>query len=430
MIENIYQEYKKTWQVTTDSRKVTKGSIFFALKGENHDGNTYAAMAIDNGAALAVIDNPAYLCDRCILVENSLFTLQLLANYHRKKLNTKIIAITGSNGKTTTKELLYTVLSKKFTTKATVGNFNNHIGVPLTLLSLSPDIEFAIVEMGANHPKDIAQLCEIAQPDYGIITNIGRAHLGGFGGFEGVKQAKGELFEYLSLHEGTVFFNPKNHILVELVDKHKVKNAIPYNEYIQNFSVHSDSTNPYLELSLLDKSGLAITIQTKLVGSYNSENVLAAYAVGKYFGLDSESIKNAIEEYYPSNNRSQLIKTKSNTVIMDAYNANPSSMEQALMNFSKIERSNKVAILGEMLELGEYSHIEHKKIADLAFSQQLSAIYLVGSEYEFSKSMANVKFFLTVDECLEYLKKEQIEGAMILLKGSRGVRLEKLLDVL
>lgn len=427
MIEYIYKHYTGTFHVTIDSRNVKAGSIFFALKGENNDGNAFAADALKNGAALAIIDNPNYLTKGCVLVDNALQTLQKLANFHRQRLNANIFAITGSNGKTTTKELLFGVLSKKYKTMATIGNLNNHIGVPLTLLSLKPEVEFAIVEMGANHPGDIEELCRIAEPDFGLITNIGKAHLGGFGGFEGVKKTKGELYKYLVSKKGTIFYNHQNSMLVDLLYRFKANNAIPFSNFIDNCIVDESSTNFFLSLIIKEK-GNKVAIQTNLVGNYNVENVMAAYTVGRYFGVDINSIIDAIEKYVPSNNRSQLIKTQTNTVIMDAYNANPSSMEQALKNFGKLSSPCKVVILGEMLELGEYSVDEHKKIVELACKMNFDKIILVG------KGFANLNkkyhYFDSALECVDYLKHNPLINATLLVKGSRGVKLEQLINVL
>ncbi|MEW5845312.1 MAG: UDP-N-acetylmuramoyl-tripeptide--D-alanyl-D-alanine ligase [Bacteroidota bacterium] len=427
MIEYIYKHYTSSFHVTIDSRDVKAGSIFFALKGENNDGNAFAADALKNGAALAVIDNANYLAKGCVLVDNSLQVLQKLANFHRQRLNAKILAITGSNGKTTTKELLFVVLSKKYRTKATVGNLNNHIGVPLTLLSLTPEVEFAIVEMGANHPGDIDELCQIAEPDFGLITNIGRAHLGGFGGFEGVKNTKGELYKYLVSKGGAIFYNHQNPILIDLLNRYQAQNTIPYSNFVDDCIIDETNTNPFLSLSIKEKEK-KVRIQTNLVGNYNVENVMAAYAVGRYFGVDINSIIDAFEKYVPSNNRSQLIKTQNNTVIMDAYNANPSSMEHALKNFGKLNSPSKVVILGEMLELGEYSADEHKKIMALASSMNFDKIILVGKGFADFKDHSH--YFDTVQECIDYLRGNPLTNSTVLVKGSRGVKLEQVINVL
>ncbi len=427
MIESIYKEYCKSWRVTTDSRNVAAGSIFFALKGNNFDGNAFAKTAIENGASLAVIDNPKYQQEGCVLVRDTLEAIQQLANLHRKNLNTRIIAITGSNGKTTTKELIHAVLSKKYKTHATIGNLNNHIGVPLTLLSLTPDVEMAIVEMGANHPGDIDLLCRIAEPDYGLITNIGKAHLGGFGSFDGVISTKGELFRYLIAANKQIFYNDQNLVIRNMLDRYNAMNVIPYTSYAPSYIINQNNQTPFLRITLIENNN-NLELQTNLVGSYNAENILAAYTVGRYFGVSKELVKEAIESYTPSNNRSQLVNTSRNTVIMDAYNANPSSMEQALKNFAQLNFSKKVAILGEMLELGDYSEGEHRKIVHLALSINLSQLILVGKGYETSKHDA--LYFDNVDLCLEYLRSELLSDATILLKGSRGVKLERLMEVL
>lgn len=429
MIEKIYKYYSKTYSVSIDSRKVKPGDVFFALKGENSDGNKFAKNALQNGAIAAVIDNPEYLSDGCILVDNSLKTLQKLANYHRNTLRAKVLAITGSNGKTTTKELIKAVTSKKYKVKATDGNLNNHIGVPLTLLSITPDIDIAIVEMGANGVNDIAELCDIAQPNYGIITNIGRAHLGGFGGFEGVKKAKGQLYRYLAENDGVVFFNDKNIILRELIDIYKPSNPVPYSKFINNAIVSYDSDKLFINVKI-QEGDAELLVKTNLVGDYNLENILSAYVIGRYFNIEPCQINGAIEEYVPNNKRSQLIKTEKNTVILDAYNANPTSMMHALQNFKSLEVKNKVAIIGEMLELGEYSNQEHSKIVKLLSELNLDSILLVGDGFSKVNLPVNAKYFADVYQCLSYLKESPLKDKFILVKGSRGVKLEEILSLL
>ncbi len=429
-LESIYQLYLSNPAISTDSRSVHEGSIFFALKGETFDGNKFAKNAIKSGAIAAIVDDPEIKESGCIYVKSVLETLQNLSTLHRRALDTKVLAITGSNGKTTTKELVSSVLSKKYRVYATKGNLNNHIGVPLTLLSLTKDIDIAIVEMGANHPGEIKKLTSIAEPNYGIITNIGRAHLEGFGSFDGVKQTKGELYHYLSQNNGSVFYNSDNEHLKDLIATFKLNDrAIAYGLGLEEVSIESSESNPYLCLKVkLTGANSYQRIQTSLVGNYNYENVLAAITVGHYMSVPIEQIKDAIESYNPSNSRSQLVKTAKNTVILDAYNANPSSMEVALKNFVSNWNENKVAIIGEMLELGDYSEIEHKRVAELVKSLGFSLVILIGKNFE-QESMGCL-FFKDSELCSQYLIEHPIQNAFILLKGSRGVKLEKVMEKL
>lgn len=429
-IEDIYQLYAKYPVVTTDSRTVIKDSIFFALKGDAFDGNKFAISAIENGCIAAIVDDPNVQHERCFLVENVLSTLQSLANIHRIVLGVRVIAITGSNGKTTTKELINAVLSKKYKVFATKGNLNNHIGVPLTLLSLTKDIEIAIVEMGANHPGEIKHLSSIAEPDYGIITNIGKAHLEGFGSFEGVKNTKGELYQKMAEKNGCIFYNPENSILDELIRKYRLfDQAIPYGYGFESVSIGRSNEKSFLCLTVkIPNENSSISIETSLVGNYNYENVLAAITVGYYLGVPIDLIKSAIELYQPSNSRSQLVKTIKNEVILDAYNANPSSMEVAIKNFASLSNSNKVLIVGEMLELGEYSLEEHKRIADLIKSIGFSKSIFIGRGFE--NESRGFLFFMDSEACSKYLIENPIQSALILLKGSRGVKLEKIMEQL
>lgn len=428
MIEKLYQHFIENPFVTTDSRNVPKGSIFFALKGDNFDGNKFAKSAIDSGASLAVIDNPDYLSEDCFLVDDVLKVLQDLANYHRRKLGINIIGITGSNGKTTTKELLAAVLSMKYNVYATKGNLNNHIGVPLTLLSLSSKNDMAIVEMGANHPGDIKELAEIAEPNFGLITNIGRAHLGGFGSFEGVINTKSELYGFIEKNGDKVFYNQSNPILSELITRyHLSKKSIAYASVCNLQEIIHQDGNPLLSVKV-EIEGVALNIQSNLVGDYNAENLLAAITIGRYFGVDSASIIRAIENYIPTNNRSQFIKTGKNTVIMDAYNANPSSMDAAIRNFAATSFMNKKVIIGEMLELGDYSNDEHNRIVELLEALNFKDVILVGDG--FRGVSRQYLFFANSDECLAYIKDNSFENCTILLKGSRGVKLERLMELL
>jgi UDP-N-acetylmuramoyl-tripeptide--D-alanyl-D-alanine ligase len=427
-LERIYQLFVQNPSITTDSRQVQKGSIFFALKGDTFDGNKFALEAIRQGCVAAIVDDPIIRDEHCIYVDNVLMTLQIISNIHRRSLGVKVLAITGTNGKTTTKELISVVLSQQYRVFATKGNFNNHIGVPLTLLSLTKDVELAIVEMGANHPGEIQHLSSIAEPDYGIITNIGKAHLEGFGSFEGVKQTKGELYHFIAERHGSVFFNPNNTILVDLIENNKLKDhSIPYGYGLEEMEIESSRSSQFLclRIRLIDNDNFQ-WIQTKLVGNYNYENVQAAITVGLYMGIKFELIKDAIENYVPSNSRSQLVKTIRNTVILDAYNANPSSMEVAIRNFASIESRNKVLILGEMLELGDHSAMEHKKIADIVKSYAFNLLIFIGKG--FKNEADKCLFFDDSESCAKYLADHSIENALVLLKGSRGVKLEKLME--
>lgn len=429
MLEELYQHYLNHGSVTTDSRVIAEGTIFFGLKGDKFDGNQFAAQALKKGASLAVIDNPTFMTDGCMLVDNTLKTLQELAAYHRKQLKSKVIGITGTNGKTTTKELIHSVLSKKYHAFATRGNLNNQIGVPLTLLSLTPDVEVAIVEMGASHPGDIAELASIAAPDIGIITNIGKAHLEGFGSYEGVVRTKGELYEYIARHGGLIIYNDQNEVLKQLALKIGVANKLEYSSYCKSIQAVTQLDTPFLSV-IVEMAGIGkpITLKTKLVGNYNVENIEAAIAVGLHFGVEPELIKNAIEGYVPSNSRSQLIQTQHNTVIMDAYNANPTSMEAAVRNFTSLMSPNKIIILGEMLELGSYAEKEHEKVVHLLELLGVKQVFLIGQN--FSGLSSSYGWFADAKACAEYFRSHNVTNATILLKGSRGVGLERLLDVL
>lgn len=427
-IEAIYSIYQKHPVVTTDSRNIPSGSIFFALKGETFNGNKFALDALNQGAAHAVVDEEEYaLDDRFFLVENSLKCLQNLANLHRKKLGIPIVAITGTNGKTTTKELIAAVLEKKYNVSYTQGNLNNHIGVPLTLLAMNRNTEIGIVEMGANHPGEIAALSTIADPDYGIITNIGKAHLEGFGSFEGVIRTKSELYNYLKSKNGKCFINADNTLLIKQAEGlDQIKYGLSTDYFLAGEIAASD--NYLVAKALFDKGWLFL--KTKLVGEYNFENLLAAACVGKYFEVDPLLIQQALAEYTPSNNRSQLIKTDRNTIIMDAYNANPTSMMAALSNFSKVKNDQKTLILGDMLELGEVSEDEHQKIVDFIDSQEFAEVFMVGPEFEKTTSMKEKKKFEHVELLSNYLKTQPIENKLVLIKGSRGIHLEKVLPLL
>lgn len=427
-LEKIYQIFLENPLAITDSRHVQKGSVFFALKGDNFDGNRFAIDAVNQGCVAAIVDDSQIVDDRCIYVENVLETFQNLSTIHRKSLGVKVLAVTGSNGKTTTKELISSVLSKKHNIYATKGNLNNHIGVPLTLLSLTKEVDIAVVEMGANHPGEIKQLSNIAMPDYGIITNIGRAHLEGFGSFEGVKQTKGELYQYIAEHKGYVFYNPNNEHLNDIIIQYNLRDhAIPYCKGLDEISVDTSIPSPYLCIKVKSvENSEPFKIQTSLVGSYNFENVLAAITVGQYMGIPLELIKEALEEYTPSNSRSQLVKTNYNTVILDAYNANPSSMEVSIRNFSSYNDNQKVAIIGEMLELGDYVEEEHKRVAELVKSSGFYLAIFVGKG--FKNEAKDYLYFPDSESCAQYLEVHPIHNSLILLKGSRGVKLERVME--
>lgn len=443
-IISIYNKFKECGSVTTDSRTLKGGEMFFALKGENFDGNEYAMKALEAGAAYAVVNRDSSVAatddPRLIKVDDTLKTLQELARWHRSMtiVNGKpltVIALTGTNGKTTTKELIRAVLSARYNVTATEGNLNNSIGVPLTLLKINKDTQLAVVEMGASHPGDIKELVDIALPDYGLITNVGKAHLLGFGSFEGVMNTKGELYDYLRRTSDKVFINVDNPHLCRMASERNLQSdperpyslLIPYGVDYQKAKVlSSDAEHPFLRIELDGK-----TIRTNLVGSYNADNVMAALAVGQYFGVSFEDAVNAIASYVPSNNRSQMTKTERNTLIVDAYNANPTSMAAALENFSNVSADNRIAMLGDMLELGEDSAAEHKAVIESALSRGFSKVFFVGNEFSaVSLASDEAVFFQTSDELAEYLKSNPVQGATVLIKGSRGTRMEKVIPVL
>ena len=419
-IETLYDIYLAHPYISTDTRTIREGSLFFALKGETFDGNDYARSALDNGASFAIVDNPSLAgSEKLLLVKNALEALQELASYHRQKLGIPILAITGSNGKTTTKELLSRVLSKKFNISVTKGNLNNHIGVPLTLLSMAPDTEFGIVEMGANHQGEIKLLCSIAKPNYGIITNIGRSHLEGFGGPEGVIKGKGELFDYLDQNHGTAFYPSSDSTISEMAESRSCMTRISYDPALLKNS-ESDS-------NLLTVKFRESIIYTHLTGAYNKYNIAAALAIGEYFKVKAQDIIHAIESYIPENSRSQRIVTKNNILIKDCYNANPSSMAAAIDSFADGEESgyDKVLILGEMRELGDYSTEEHSAILNKISQAGISEAYLVGKSFSNVNKNLNFHCYDTVEELCSYLSGHALEGKFILLKGSRGIQLEK-----
>lgn len=454
-IVEIYSRFKECGCVTTDTRTLKGGEMFFALKGENFDGNEYAMKALELGAAYAVVNasSAAGSSDdpRLIKVEDTLATLQELARWHRsmtfvdgKPLT--VIALTGTNGKTTTKELIREVLSKRYRITATEGNLNNSIGVPLTLLKINSDTQIAVIEMGASHPGDIRELVNIALPNFGLITNVGKAHLLGFGSFEGVKQTKGELYDYLRRTADKIFLNVDNPHLCAMAAERSMQHdserpdcslVIPYGlGYAHAQVLPSSPENPFLRIAVPVAEGESVTIATNLVGSYNADNVMAAIAVGCHFGVSFDEAVGAIEAYVPSNNRSQMTRTSRNTLIVDAYNANPTSMEAALGNFATVESDQKIAALGDMLELGDESLAEHVRIAAMALDLGLQRVCFVGTE--FAKALATfedlpadkVISFDTSAELADWFTANPCQGSVILIKGSRGTRMEKVIAVL
>ena len=445
-IISIYNKFKECGVVTTDTRTLKGGEMFFALKGENFDGNEYALKALELGARYAVVNKSAAVAasddSRLVKVDDTLKTLQELARWHRsmtivdgKPLT--VIALTGTNGKTTTKELIREVLSVKYRVTATEGNLNNSIGVPLTLLRINSETQLAVVEMGASHPGDIKELVEIALPNYGLITNVGKAHLLGFGSFEGVKKTKGELYDYLRRTADKVFINVDNPHLCQMASERNLQSdperpyslLLPYGlDYQGGVVLFSDEKHPFLRILCG-----GVLINTNLVGSYNADNVMAAIAVGVHFGVSFEDAVKAIEAYVPSNNRSQMTKTENNTLIVDAYNANPTSMAAALENFSNVSAKCRIAMLGDMLELGEDSAAEHKTVVESALSRTFCKVFFVGKEFGAVSSVADgssAMFFNTSDELAEYLRANPVKDATVLIKGSRGTRMEKVIPVL
>lgn len=433
-IPQLYELFVGCGQkITTDTRKIEKGSIFFALKGENFDANTFVATAIEQGCAYAVTDNVNYANGTTILiVKEVLDTLQQLAKYHRTQLAIPVIGITGSNGKTTNKELIHAVLSQAYKVYATKGNLNNHIGVPLTLLSVTKEHDMAIVEMGANHQGEIELLSSLADPDYGVITNIGKAHMEGFGGIEGIKKGKSELYRHLRNKNGLVFINGKDDVLMELA---KGLELYTYGEG-ETFDVHGTllTNSEYVELKWNTKHHLTARqplVKTHMFGHYNFINMLCAAAIGTYFKVSEAAINEALASYSPEMNRSQVVKTTHNTLILDAYNANPTSMALAITNFANQHFTNKLLILGDMLELGDYSHEEHQHILEKSSALNLQDIWLVGELfYKFRNDYPAYLFFKNTAEVQVHLKNNLVEGNTVLIKGSRGIRLEGLVNLL
>jgi len=423
-IEQLYQIYKQYPSIQTDTRKLKQGDLFIALKGANFNGNEFAEKALEQGAAFAVVDEEKYYTqpEKMMLVGDALVVLQQLALHHRKQLGIPFIAITGTNGKTTTKELVNAALSSNYKTYATVGNLNNHIGVPLTILSIKEDVEIAVIEMGANHQHEIASYCTIALPTHGIITNIGKAHLEGFGGEEGVKKAKGELYDYLRAHNGTVFVCNDYDYLVEM--SKGIPHIVTYGQKEADYTGHPVADKAFLEVAITGDSHVG-NIQTNLVGAYNFPNVMAAVTVASHFKVPSEKIAPAIAAYVPSNNRSQVIEQGSNTIIMDAYNANPSSMKAALDNFAGLQAPKKVLLLGAMMELGEDSVKEHQILADNLLKHHWDAVVLVGGD--FAKIDHPYIFLPDALEAKKWLASQQFTNTYILIKGSRSTGMERVI---
>lgn len=422
----LYQKYLEAGKVSTDTRQITPGSVFFALKGPSFDGNQFAEEALAKGARYAVVDDARFAAHpKCLLVENALTALQDLARHHRSRLTIPIIGLTGSNGKTTSKELVAAVLSSTFRTFATRGNLNNHIGVPVTVLSIGPDVEMAVIEMGANHVGEIAFLCSISNPTHGFITNIGKAHIGTFGGFENIIRGKSELYQHLLTNDGIVFINSQNPILFNMAKRFKKPLLYP-------------SKGDYYHCERIDQGHfLALTaengerIQTQITGSYNFENVAVALAIGKYFGVDAAKAHRAVAAYVPGNMRSQIIQKGSNTIILDAYNANPTSMEAALENLSRMPEKRKVAILGDMYELEDDSEKEHGRMGAILAEKGITEAYLCGPLMAVAMStFPSGRFFSSRDELISELKRNPISNAVILVKASRGMAMEKVVEYL
>ena len=423
-INSIYQLFLKCRGVSTDSRKLESGNLYVSLKGPNFNGNIFAKEALDKGASYAIVDEKEYaINDSYILVDDCLDTLQELATHHRRNSKAKILALTGSNGKTTSKELIYSVLKSKLNTIATTGNLNNHIGVPLTLLSIQAETQIAIVEMGANHLREIEMLCNMAEPDYGYITNFGKAHLEGFINLQGVIKGKSELYKYLMGKSGLIFINNKDPKQIEITNNYSNKFTFGETESNANYSVKT--VNPKISMSIED-----VTINTNLFGEYNVENIASAICIGKYFGLSNLEIKKGVESYIPNNNRSQILEKGSNKIILDAYNANPTSMKLTLANFNEMDEKNKIVFVGDMYELGENSHEMHQDIVETIEKMNFDQSYLLGDLFSKTKFSSKIKAFSTLEDLNNSVKLKEISNATILIKGSRGMQLEKILDFL
>ncbi|MCS6795282.1 MAG: UDP-N-acetylmuramoyl-tripeptide--D-alanyl-D-alanine ligase [Raineya sp.] len=430
-LDELYQLYLKTPKVSTDTRKIEAGSLFFALKGANFNGNAFAQEALQKGAEYAIIDEPAYQTnERCILVKDVLKALQQLAQLHRKNLNIPVIAIGGSNGKTTTKELVASVLAKKYTTFATQGNLNNHIGVPLTILSIPQNTEIAVIELGANHIGETAFLCQIAQPNFGVITNIGLDHLEGFGSKEGVMKANGELYKYLQKHKGIIFLNTNEKELVELAQTYKLTKKRIFTYPNEKDYLHCKLAQTDFFVAYETEQGNFV--QTQLIGKYNFANIATALCIGKYFGVPAEKMDEAILSYVPRNNRSQILHQNTNIIILDAYNANPSSMKEAIENFAQMQTSQpKGVILGQMNELGSFSYTEHQNLGKLLAEKNFDLVVLYGNEMQPALQFLPKAYFFNDKFSLHnWLKDRNLQDWLLLIKGSRGTQMESVLEVL
>lgn len=427
--DTLYRIFIRNPEICTDSRNVSKGSIFFALKGKSFNGNQFAAQALKHGSSYAVVDEQKYVTDeRYILVDDVLFSLQQLAMFHRTHFNIPVIAITGTNGKTTTKGLINSVITKKHHVVSTYGNLNNHIGVPLSLLKIKDNTEIAIIEMGANHRGEIAKLCELALPTHGLITNIGTAHLEGFGNIETIVRTKTELYDYLDKSGGTIFFNRGNEILADHLSEISCEKIL-YGGRSGNYSGIIKSSVPTLELKvLIDNNSFAL--KTNMFGAYNCENVLAAISIGSYFNVEIKTIIDSIESFEPYDNRSQIVNTTINTLICDAYNANPTSMKLAIDDFLLMNSVKKVLILGDMFELGENSEKEHVKLIKYVKDKSFSRIILIGKNFSAVNQTLQILAFIDVDSFVKWLDKNPVKSSYILIKGSRGMKLERIIDYL
>ena len=422
----IYKKYKESGKVSTDTRSITPGAVFFALRGEKFNGNELANEALDKGACCAVVDEEAWAKDgRYLLVQDSLQTLQQLARHHRDQLNIPVVALTGSNGKTTTKELIHAVLGQRYRVLATAGNLNNHIGVPLTLLAIDHTIEIAVIEMGANHAGEIAHLCKLANPTHGLITNIGKAHIGTFGGMDNIIKGKSELYEHLIGHNGTVWINSQNKILANMAGR--FKNPLFYPSQGDFFHCKLLAADPFVCISTEQDE----EIKTHLIGAHNFENVAAALCVAKFFEVDPRKAADAIRQYEPANMRSQIVKKGTNTIILDAYNANPSSMEAAIASLAQMPSERKVAILGDMFELGGEADQEHRMLAEWLDAAGITEVYLCGQliRSAFHKQ-PGARYFETRELLTDYLKAHPVKNSTILIKASRGMALEGIIDFL